>query len=141
MFRKERKKQRKKERKRERETEAHARYAAKVKKVNFRFHGVPRKASAREPEVVTIGFLVGERGEPRRWIHRLPSITANDHQQKPIHPPIYRRGSLESFMQPPSLQRRRRRRSFRTSSIKDSIVLSSARDSKLNLQFSRLDRT
>lgn len=53
---------------RKKETETHARYAAKVKKVNFRFHGVPRKASAREPEVVTIGFLIGERGEPRRWI-------------------------------------------------------------------------
>lgn len=44
--------------------------------MNFRFHDVPRKASAREPEVVTIGFLAGER-EPRGG-YRLPSITAND---------------------------------------------------------------
>lgn len=51
-------------------------HAVKVKKVNFRFHGVPRKASAREPEVVTIGFLASER-EPRGG-YRLPSITAND---------------------------------------------------------------
>ena len=57
------------EKKRKEAEETHARYAAKVKKVNFRFHGVPRrKASAREPEVVTNGFLIGECGEPRRWI-------------------------------------------------------------------------
>lgn len=70
---KERRKEERDRGERERE-ETYARgTAAKVKKVNFRFHSVPRKASAREPEVVTIGFLVGKR-EPRGG-YRLPSIT------------------------------------------------------------------
>lgn len=92
----------KNEKKKKEKTETHARYAAKVKKVNFRFHGVPRKASAREPEVVTIGFLIGERAESPDGGYKLPSITANDHRQKPIHL-RYTARDLESFMQPPLL--------------------------------------